>query len=85
MRAWGLLLTLSFAALPAQAITRAAVIIGANRGDVDEVELRYAEADARRMAETLRAVGGFAAEDIVLLAGADAASVRQALSTLRSA
>ncbi len=46
---------------------RYAIIVGENDGDRSEVTLRYAESDARRLAEVLRTVGGFYPENILLL------------------
>src|SRR5581483_9745191 len=45
---------------------RYAVLVGDNEGDHGETILRYAEADARRVAAVLRAVGGFLPEDVML-------------------
>ena len=46
---------------------RYAILIGANAGDRNEVELRYAEKDAERMADILRSIGGFGPENISVL------------------
>jgi Caspase domain len=59
-----------------------ALIVGNNVGSGEDPRLRYAERDARRVAETLREVGGVAAADLVLLAGNDAGTVRRALARL---
>lgn len=61
---------------------RHAIVIGNNRGEAGEVPLRYAEADAEKMAGVLLDVGGVAAEHLVLLQGADVADVRRALVTV---
>ncbi|MBT8452346.1 MAG: caspase family protein [Deltaproteobacteria bacterium] len=58
---------------------RHAVVIGNNRGEAGELPLRYAEADAEKMAGVLLDVGGVAAENLVLLQGADVEAVRRAL------
>lgn len=58
---------------------RFAVVIGDNRGDRDEVELRYAESDAERVAGVLESLGGFQPENVVTLVGHGAAEVRRAL------
>jgi hypothetical protein len=63
---------------------RYAVVIGDNEGDRDEVELRYAELDARRVAELLRAVGGFFPENVAVLTGVGGDDVRRALITLNA-
>ena len=61
------------------AVERFAVIIGNNTGRAAEVPLRYAETDADRIHETLKGVGGFAPENILLLKGDKAPSVMRAL------
>lgn len=48
---------------------RFAVVAGSNRGLVREQALRYAEADARRVADVLAGPGGVAPGDLTLLAG----------------
>jgi hypothetical protein len=61
------------------AVERFAVIIGNNSGRPTELPLRYAESDADRVHETLKGVGGFAAENILLLKGEKAPAVTRAL------
>ena len=61
---------------------RFAMIVGANRGDAADQPLRFAEADAKRMARTLRELGGFAAADIVELNTPSAADVARGLASL---
>jgi hypothetical protein len=69
-------------ALPAWAgVQRFAVIVGNNRGQQDDVELRYAEADAEKVANVLRDIGSFAPADIVVLRNEDADTVRSTLIT----
>jgi hypothetical protein len=63
---------------------RYAIVIGNNVGERYEVVLRYAESDARRIAETLRSVGGFYSEDVTVLAGGSNADVRRALIRLNA-
>jgi len=63
----------------ARAEERHAVIIGNNQGEAGELPLRYAEADAERMATVLGDIGGVAPENLVLLQGADSEAVRRAL------
>jgi hypothetical protein len=46
-------------------VQRYAVVIGNDRGDRDEVTLRYAERDAERVGQVLQSVGGFPAENVV--------------------
>jgi hypothetical protein len=63
---------------------RVAVLIGANIGDPGEVRLRYAEADAERLAQTLRSVGDFPADRVLLLTGVSADEVRETLIRLNA-
>jgi Caspase domain len=81
MRMRALVLCLLFA-LPASA-ARVAVVVGANLGAAADPPLRFAERDARRVAETLLDVGGVPRSELKLLAGADAASVLAALQDTR--
>ncbi len=66
----------------AAAELRYALILGSDEGDVDEERLRFAERDATRVHETLRDVGGFAPERLVLLRAPAAAEARRALIAL---
>lgn len=59
---------------------RFALVVGENRGLVGEETLRYALDDARRMREVLVGVGGVAAEDLVLVEGADAVALRETMT-----
>ena len=61
---------------------RFALLIGAAKGDPGEPALRFAEADADRVASILRDVGGFAPEDVVVLKTAKASEVRRTLLAL---
>jgi len=63
---------------------RLALLIGAATGEAGEERLRFAEADAERIAQTLRDVGGFAAEDVVVLTTVSAAEVRRAIIGLNA-
>ena len=68
--------------LPAAAaaqVERFAVIVGNDAGEPPDTALSYAETDAARMAAVLQEVGGVRAENLVLLRGQDAATVRRAL------
>ncbi len=79
---WLTLLTLC--ALPALADGRRfALLIGENRGLVNEEQLRFAERDARRMRDVLIDVGGFAPADVTMVAGTDAAALRSTLTELK--
>jgi hypothetical protein len=74
------LATLVSAARTARAaIQRYAVLVGSNRGDSDEPELRYAESVAQRMGAVLREVGHFPPENSVILNGESATGVQRAL------
>ena len=61
------------------AIHRYAVVLGNNSGAADEATLRYAEADAEKVYDVLRELGGFAPENTVLLTGEDADTVQRVL------
>jgi hypothetical protein len=67
----------------ATAGTRLAVVIGNNVGLNDEARLHYAESDARRIAQILTEVGGFAPTATTLLEGRSADDIRRALRTAR--
>ena len=60
-------------------VERFAVVVGNDLGDPPDVPLRYAEMDAARMASVLQEVGGVRPENVVLLQGKDADTVRRAL------
>lgn len=64
---------------------RFGLVVGENRGLDSEEQLRFAEADARRVKEALVDVGGFSALDVTAIAGADATTLRAALTRLREA
>ena len=72
------------AASPASAGGRVAVVVGANVGVAGDARLRFAEADAERMASILRDVGGFDPADVILLGGTTADAVRRALISLNA-
>ena len=72
----GLLLSGTAAAAPP---ARIAVIIGNDLGDADDQRLRFAESDAMKVAEVLRDLGGFRAEDTILLLGGETRAARRAL------
>ncbi len=63
----------------AHAEERFAVVIGNNIGEAEEVPLKYAEADAARVAAVLRDIGSVRAENLVLLQGQNEEAVRRAL------
>ncbi len=77
---WLLALALWCVASPCSArVQRFAVLVGNNIGQGDDTPLRYAETDARKVAEVLRDVGGFEPAEIVVLLGENADSVRRTL------
>lgn len=59
-----------------------ALLVANNQGGPDTVELRYAEADARKLARVLRELGGYQQSDIVTLVGADKDEVVRQLDEL---
>jgi Caspase domain len=76
------LTALAVALLPAAAfaqVERFAVVVGNDEGQPPDVDLRYAEADAARVATTLQEVGGVRPENLVLLRAQDAGTVRRTL------
>lgn len=68
-----------FPAAATAQVERFAVVVGNDVGQPPDVSLRYAEADASRMAGVLQEVGGVRPENLVLLRGQDADTVRRAL------
>lgn len=75
---------LAFATLPtaAQAAARFAVVAGNNVGGAGRARLWYAERDAERFAGALRELGDFTPERVVLLRGATAGDLRDALQQI---
>ncbi len=63
-------------------VERFALIVGNNRGLADEVELRYAELDARKVHATLRDIGGFSPANMLLIENSDASLLRRSLIDL---
>ena len=59
-----LVITTSLFAPSVHAERRYALLIGANRGNAGDETLAYARRDARRLAELLKEMGGFAAETL---------------------
>jgi hypothetical protein len=60
-------------------IERYAIVVGHDVGAADEQRLRYAQADATRVAELLTELGGVRPENEVVMRGAPAGQVRRAL------
>ena len=76
------LTTLAMALVPVAAaaqVDRFAVVVGNDQGQPPDAALAYAEADAARMAAMLQEVGGVRPENLVLLRGQDAGTVRRTL------
>lgn len=71
-----------FASSASAEIERFAVIVGDNKGDSGDAELRYAESDASKMYDVLKDLGGFDPADMVLLRGENAATVTKTLITI---
>ncbi len=63
-------------------VERFAVILGNNVGARGDTELRYAEAEASRVQEVLKDLGGFSPANSVLLRGENAESVRHTLANV---
>jgi hypothetical protein len=66
-----------------QGPARIAVVVGNNLGMADEVELRYAEDDARKMERALLDLGGYQRGNTHLVLGASADEVRAVLDEVR--
>jgi hypothetical protein len=77
-------LVLSGHALAQTPARRFALIAGENEGLRGEETLRYAEDDAQRVRDALVEVGGVAPDDVTLLKGLTAESLRAALRTLKT-
>lgn len=86
--AWiALVAALVAAAPPARAAappdrTAHALVVGSNAGGRGQAELRFAERDARRMAELLRELGGFPAEQVDLVLAPSRSQLDHALDRL---
>ncbi|HEU5060734.1 MAG TPA: caspase family protein [Kofleriaceae bacterium] len=59
-----------------------ALVVGSNAGGRGQAELRFAERDARRMAELLRELGGFPAEQVDLVLAPSRSQLDRALDRL---
>jgi len=60
-------------------VARFALVVGNDAGQPPDLALRWAESDAARVAAVLEEVGGVRPENLVLLRGQDAGTVRRAL------
>jgi hypothetical protein len=58
---------------------RVAILVGDNVGESDEARLRYAEEDAAKLARVLRELGGFQADDLILLRNEGTDAARRAI------
>jgi hypothetical protein len=67
---------------PADDLTAYAVVVGSNPGGPGQAELRFAEDDARRVAEVLRDVGGYRPGDVELVVRPDPAAVLTAIDRI---
>ena len=70
---------LLLAGAAAAQVERFAVVVGNDQGQPPDLPLKYAETDAARVASMLQEVGGVRPENLVLLRGQDAATVRSTL------
>lgn len=61
------------------------IAIGNNRGEAQDVQLLYAERDAREMADVLRSQGNVASDRVQILINENADTVRRALLTVNTA
>jgi hypothetical protein len=68
----------------AEEVGRFALVVGSNRGLVDEEALRFAEEDALKVRGALIDVGGFSPAQVTQLDGATAESLRAALRVLKA-
>ena len=62
---------------------RFAIVVGNNTGASDEPRLRYAEADAAKVADTLVELGDVARTDVTVLGGGSALALRTAFDTTK--
>jgi hypothetical protein len=85
-RFWARILVVLCAFLVARAASadqrRFAVLVGSNIGDRHESILHHAEDDAARVARTLRTLGDFSADQVLVLNGVTATELRDAIIRL---
>ena len=82
MKIWRILiviLLMSWSVHASADAARFAVILGNNQGDRGEVELKYAQSEAEQLYRTLKDVGHFPAENMLLLQGEQADTIQRAL------
>jgi hypothetical protein len=66
-------------------LRRFALVVSSNDGGRDRVPLRFADSDARSVAEVLRTLGGLRGDDLALLTGATRASFQASFEKVRAA
>jgi hypothetical protein len=64
-------------------LRRFALVAGSNAGGADQVQLKYAESDARSFAAVMEELGGVRAEDLVLLVGPDLSRFKAAFARVQ--
>jgi hypothetical protein len=81
----GVLVPILLSALTAQAQSaseRLAIVVGQNRGLNDDIQLKYAEADARKMAKVLFDLSGFSADEVHTILAPTANELRTQLKSV---
>jgi hypothetical protein len=76
------LATLLSTSTASAAVRRYALVVGNNRGDAGDLDLRYAETDAQRVYDVLKDLGRFEPADMVLLRGEEATRAEATLIAL---
>jgi hypothetical protein len=84
MKILSIALLLAWSATASASPGRFALLVGANVGDPHEVVLRHAEDDATRLAQTMRTLGDFPADQVMLMTGTTAEELRDALIRLNA-
>jgi hypothetical protein len=69
---------------PNLSLRRLALVASSNDGGPNRVRLRFADSDARAIAEVLQHLGGLRADDLELLPGATRAALQTSFARLRS-
>src|SRR5262245_24709458 len=65
-------------------LRRYALVVGANQGGSDRVELKYAVSDAERFAQVMTDIGGVSADNAVLLKEPHVGDLLRALDGLKA-
>ena len=84
LMAVAVLVTIGIASHAQAAVRRYALVMGNDHGDSGDVGLRYAEADAQRVYDVLKGLGGFEPADMVLLLGESAPRMEASLISLNA-